>query len=151
MEIMDLRIARRKIPLVPAAGSARKQHHGAGELSVGLLEIHTSSLNRGRLTGSGANASINSLAVCGCKIGTVGYDKGKDGSLRVQCYTLSNEFRNFKTVCDKRAGASICEYGTSLRDSLVCLRTGRAFNKSIEGFWPGRLRSRGSSLHSHRQ
>ena len=90
------------------------------------------------------------MALCGCKIGTAGYDKGKDGSLRVQCYTLSNELRNFKTVCDTRVGASVCEYGTSLRDSLVCVRTDGAFNKSIESFWPGRLRSRGSCLHSDR-
>jgi hypothetical protein len=83
------------------------------------------------------------------KIGTVGYDKGKTAPLH--CYTLSNEFRNFKTVCDTRGGASVCEWGASLRDSLVCVRTDGAFNKSIEGFWPGHLRLRGSRLHSHRQ
>jgi len=98
-----------------------------------------------------ANASINSLVLCGCKFGTVGYVQGKDASLRVQRYTLSNEFRNFKTVCGGRVGASVCEYGTSLRESLVCVRTDGAFNESIEGFWPGRLRSRGSCLHSHCQ
>jgi hypothetical protein len=70
---------------------------------------------------------------------------------RVQCYTLSNEFRKFKTVCDTRVGASVCQYGTSLRDFLVGVRTDGTFNKSIEGSWPGRLRSRGSCLHSHRQ
>jgi len=85
----------------------------------------------------------------GCKFGTVSYVKGKDASLRVQRYTLSNEFPNFKTVCGGRVGASVCEYGTSLRESLVCVRTDGAFNESIKGFWPGRLRSRGSCLHSH--
>ena len=39
MEVMDLSIGGRKIPLVPAAGSGRKQHHAAGELSLSLLEI----------------------------------------------------------------------------------------------------------------
>ena len=77
--------------------------------------------------------------------------QGKRRILRVQRYTLNNEFRNFKTVCGGRVGASVCEYGTSLRESLVCVRPDGAFNESIEGFWPGRLRSRGSCLHSHRQ
>jgi hypothetical protein len=85
------------------------------------------------------------------KIGAAGYAKGIEASLRVQCYTLSNEFRNFNTVCDTRVGASVCECGTSLRDSLVYVRTDGAFNKSIEGFWPRRLRSGGSCLHSHRR
>jgi hypothetical protein len=98
-----------------------------------------------------ANAPISSLALCGCKFGTVGYDKEKYASLRVQRYTLSNEFRDFKTACGTRVGASVCEYGTSLRDSLVCVRADTAFNESIEGSWPERLRSRGSCLHSHRR
>jgi len=84
------------------------------------------------------------------KIGAASYAKGKDASLRVQCYTLSNELRNFKTVCDTRVGGSVCECGTSLRDFPVCVRTDRAFTKSIEGFWPERLRSGGSFLHSRR-
>jgi hypothetical protein len=100
---------------------------------------------------TGCKCTINSLALCGCKIGTVAYYKGKDGSLIVQCYTLSNELRNFKTVCDTRVGASVGEYGTSLGDSLVFVRTDGAFNKSIEGFWPGRLRSCGPSLDTHGQ
>lgn len=70
---------------------------------------------------------------------------------REKTYTLSNEFRNFKTVCYMRVGASVCECGTPLRDSLDRVRTDGAFNKSTEGFWPGRLRSGGSCLHSHRQ
>ena len=82
------------------------------------------------------------MALCECKIDTAAYDRGKDGPVSVQCYTLSNEFRNLKTVCDTRVGASAGDYGNSLRDSLVCVRTGGAFNKSLEGFWPGRLRSR---------
>ncbi len=91
------------------------------------------------------------MVPCGCKFGTVGYDKVKDASLRVQRYNLSNEFRNFKSACSGRMGASVCEYGTSLRDFLVCVRTDGAFSESIEGFWAGRLRSRGSCLYSHRQ
>jgi hypothetical protein len=83
--------------------------------------------------------------------GTVAYDKGKDGSLITQCYTLSNEVRNFETVCDTHVGASVCEYGTSVRDFLVFVRPDGAFNKSGEGFCPGCLRSRGSCLHSRRQ
>jgi hypothetical protein len=94
---------------------------------------------------------INSLTLYGYKIGIVAYDRAKDGSLIAQCYPLSNEFRNFETVCGGRVGASVCVYGTSLRGSLVCVRPDGAFNESIEGFWPGRLRSRGSCLHSHRQ
>lgn len=66
-------------------------------------------------------------------------------------YTLGNEFRNFKTACDTRVGASVGEYGISLRDPLVFVRTDRAFNKSIEGFWSGRLRSGGPSLHTRGQ
>ena len=90
------------------------------------------------------------VGACGCKFGTVGYEEEKYASLRVQRYTLSNEFRNFKTACGTRVGASVCEYGTSLRDSLV-RAWADAFNESIEGLWPGRLRSRGSCLHSHRR
>jgi hypothetical protein len=91
------------------------------------------------------------VSLCVCKFGNVGYGKGKDASLRVQRYTLSNEFRNFTKVCGGRVGASVCKYGTSLRESLVGVRTDGAFNESIEDFWPGRLRSRGSCLYSHRQ
>jgi hypothetical protein len=76
--------------------------------------------------------------------------KGKDASPRVPRYTLSNEFPNFKTASAALVGAGVREYGTSLRDSLLCARTDGDF-KSIEGVWPGRLRSRGSCLHSHRQ
>jgi len=74
--------------------------------------------------------------------GTVSYGEEKYASL--QRYTLSNVFRNFETAYDTRVGASVCEYGTSLRDSFVCVRADAAFNKSIKGFWHGRLRSRGS-------
>ncbi len=98
-----------------------------------------------------ANASINSLALSEGKTCTLGCGKGKDGSLRVQCYTLGNEVGNFKTIRDTRVGASVREYGNSLRGSLVCFRTNDAFNKSIEGFWLGRLRPRGPCLHTHCQ
>lgn len=94
---------------------------------------------------------LNSLAFYGCKIGTAAYDKGKDGSLIAQCYTLSNEFRNFETVCDTRMGPNVCEYGTSVRDFLGFVRPDGAFRKSGESLWPGCLRSRGPCLHSHRQ
>jgi len=50
----------------------------------------------------------------------------------VHCYTLSNEFRKYKMVFDARVGTSVCEYRTSLRHSLVCVRTDGAY-KSIEG------------------
>jgi hypothetical protein len=76
--------------------------------------------------------------------------KGKGASPRAQRSTLSNEFRNFKTAYGTRVGASVREYGTSLRDSLGCARTDGGF-ESIEDVWPERLRSRGSCLHSHRQ
>ena len=69
-----------------------------------------------------------------CKFGTVGYDKEKDASRRVQRRTLSNEFRNFKMACGARVGASVCECRTSLRDSRARVRTDAAFNKSIEDF-----------------
>jgi hypothetical protein len=114
-------------------------------------ESRCNQLTKTRTSSLDANASINSLVLCGCKFGTVGYVNRKDASLRVQRYAVSNEFRNFKTVCGGRVGASVCEYGTSLRECLVCVRTDGAFNESIEGFWPGRLRSRGSCLYSHRQ
>jgi hypothetical protein len=71
-----------------------------------------------------------------------GYDNDKYGSL--QRYTFSNVFRNFKTACGTRGVAIDCGYGTSLRDSIVRVRPNTAFNESIEGFWPGRLRSHGS-------
>jgi hypothetical protein len=77
-------------------------------------------------------------------------EREKDASPE-QRYTLSNELRNFKTACGTRVGASVREYGTFLRDCLVCTRTDGAFNESIEGFWFGRLRPRGFCLHSFRQ
>src|SRR6266567_3914791 len=79
--------------------------------------------------------TINSLTLSGYKIGIVAYDRAKDGSLIAQCYPLSNEFRNFETVCGGRVGASVCEYGTSVRDFLLFVRPDGAFNESIEGFW----------------
>jgi len=100
---------------------------------------------------TGCKGIINSLALFGYEISTVAYDKGKDGSLIAQCYTLGNEFRIFETVCDARVGASACEYGTSLRHFLVFVRPAGAFNKSIEGVWSGRLWSGGSCLHPHCQ
>jgi len=77
--------------------------------------------------------------------------QGKGASLRAQRYTLSNEFRNFKTACGTLVGASVGEYGTPLRDSLVCVRTDAALNESIEILCSGRVRSGGSCLHPHRQ
>ena len=85
------------------------------------------------------------MLVSYCRLG-----QGKDAFRRLHCYTLSDEFRNYKMLFDARVGTSACEYRTSLRHSIVCARTGGAY-KSIEGFRPGRLRSGGSCLHSHRQ
>jgi len=39
VEVMDLSIGRRKVSLVPTAGSGRKQHHAAGKLSLSFLEM----------------------------------------------------------------------------------------------------------------
>jgi len=91
------------------------------------------------------------LTLWRCKFGTVGYDKEKDASRRAQRRTLSNEFRNFKTACGTRVGASVREYGTSLRDSRARVRTDAAFNESIKSFWSRRLWSGGSCVHTHRR
>lgn len=77
--------------------------------------------------------------------------KRKSASLRVRRYTLSNAFHNFKTAYGMRTGASVSEYGTSLRVCLVGDRTDAVFDESIEDLWSGRVRSGGSCLHPHRQ
>jgi hypothetical protein len=61
-----------------------------------------------------------------------------------------NEFHNFKKAYGTQTGANIGECRTSLRDRLVGVWTGAAFDEPIKELWSGRLRSGGPCLHPHR-
>ena len=61
-----------------------------------------------------------------------------------------NEFHNFKKANGTHMGASLGEHGVSLRDRLVGVWTGAAFDEPIEELWSGRVRSGGPCLHPHR-
>ena len=68
----------------------------------------------------------------------------------MQRYTLSNEFYDFKMANGMRMGASLGEYGTSLRNCFVDVWTGAALDEPIQNLWSGRVRSGGPCLHPHR-
>jgi hypothetical protein len=61
-----------------------------------------------------------------------------------------NEFHNFKKAYGTQTGANVGECRTSLRDRLVGVWTGAAFDEPIEELWSGRVRSGGPCLHPHR-
>jgi len=79
----------------------------------------------------------------------------KSFSLRSQNRLVSsvatiNEFHNFKKAYRTQTGASIGECRTFLRNRLIGVWTGAAFDEPIEELWSGCVRSSGPCLHPHR-
>ena len=59
-----------------------------------------------------------------------------------------NEFHNFKKAYGTQTGANVGECRTFLRDRLVGVWTGAAFDEPIEELWSGGVRS-GAHASAH--